>query len=70
MLFLWMLFLVVIIVFLKYLYLFIKRFHLLRKIRKQIKKYNGSIQYFRNPMTSIFKHDGKADISLQLQKKQ
>ncbi len=69
MLFLWILFLIVIIVFLKYLHLIIKRFHLLRKIRKRIKKYNGSIQYFRNPMTSIFKHDGKADISLQLQKK-
>ena len=70
MLFLWLLFVIVIIVFLKYLYLIIKRFHLLRKIRKQIKKHNGSMQYCRNPMISIFKHDGRADFSLQLRKKQ
>jgi len=69
MLFLWILFLIVIIVFLKYLYLIIKRFHLLRKIGKQIKKHNGSMQYCRNPMISIFKHDGKSDISLRLRKK-
>ena len=50
-------------------YLIIKRFHLLRKIRKQIKKHNGSMQYCRNPMISIFKHDGRADFSLQLRKK-
>lgn len=66
---LWILLLIVIIVFLKYLYLIIKRFHLLRKIGKQIKKHNGSMQYCRNPMISIFKHDGKADISLRLRKK-
>lgn len=69
MLFLWILFVIVIIVFLKYLYLTIKRFHLLRKIGKQIKKHNGSMQYYRNSMISVFKHDGKADISLQLRKK-
>jgi len=69
MLFLWLLFVIVIIVFLKYLYLIIKRFHLLRKIRKQIKKHNGSMQYCRNPMISIFKHDGKMDIFLQVPNK-
>lgn len=69
MLFLWILFVIVIIVFSKYLYLFLKRFHLLRKIRKQIKKHNGSMQYCRNPMISIFKHDGKMDISLQVPNK-
>ena len=69
MLFLWILLFFAIIVFLKYLYLIIKRFHLLRKIGKQIKKNNGSMQYCRNPMISIFKHDGRADFSLQLRKK-
>ena len=67
MLFLWLLFVIVIIVFLKYLYLIIKRFHLLRKIHKQIKKHNGSLRYYRNPFVSLFKHDCKADISLQLE---
>lgn len=69
MLFLWILFVTAIIVFSKYLYLIIKRFHLLGRIRKQLKKQNGSMQYCRNPMISVFKHDGKADISLQLQEK-
>ncbi len=69
MIFLWILFAIVIVIFLKYLYLILKRFHLLRKIGKQIKKHNGSMQYCRNPMISIFKHDGKEDISLQLREK-
>ena len=69
MLFLWILLFFAIIVFLNYLYLIIKRFHLLRKIGKQIKKNNGSMRYCRNPMISIFKHDGKADISLRVQEK-
>ena len=68
MLILWILFVIVIIVFFKYLYLILKRFHLLRKIGKQAKKYNGSMQYCRNPMISIFRHDGKVDISLRLPK--
>lgn len=67
--FLWILLAIVIIVFLKYVYLFIKRFHLLRRIAKQLKKHNGSMEYRRNPMTSIFKHDGKTDISLQVPNK-
>lgn len=69
MLFLWILFVFVIIVFLKYLCLIIKRFHHLKKLGKQIKKHNGNMQYCRNPMISIFKHDGKSDISIQLQEK-
>lgn len=69
MLFLWILFAIVIIVFFKYLYLILKRCHLLRKIGKQAEKYNGSMQYCRNPIISIFRHDGKADISLRLRKK-
>lgn len=69
MLFLWILFVIIVIVFFKYLYLIIKRFQLLKKIGKQIKKHNGSMQYCRNPMISVFRHDGKADISLQLRGK-
>lgn len=69
MLFLWILFVIIVIVFFKYLYLMIKRFQLLKKIDKQSKKHNGSMQYCRNPLISVFKHDGKPDISLQLQGK-
>ena len=69
MLFLWILLLTAIVIFFQYLHLILKRFYLLRKIRKQIKKHNGSMQYCRNPMTSIFKHDGKSDISLQVSNK-
>lgn len=69
MLFLWIIFAIVIVILWKYLYLILKRFHLLRKIEKQIKKHNGSMQYCRNPMISVFRHDGKADISLQLRRK-
>lgn len=69
MLFLWILLVIIVIVFFKYLYLIIKRFQLLKKIDKQIKKHNGIMQYCRNPMISVFRHDGKADISLQLQGK-
>lgn len=32
-------------------------------------KNNGSMQYCRNPMISIFKHDGKTDVSLQVPNK-
>ncbi len=66
---LWIIFAIVIVVFIKYIYLIIKRFHLLIKIGNKIKKHHGSIQYYRNPMISIFKHDGEADISLKLEKK-
>ena len=57
---------VIIIVLLKYIYLIVKRFQLIRKISKQIKKHNGIMKYCRNPLASIFKRDGKADISLIL----
>ena len=61
---LWILIIIAAIVVLKSLYLLLKRFQLLGKIRRQVKKYNGSMQYCRNPLTSIFRHDGKTDISL------
>ena len=69
MLFLWIFLIIVIIIAVKYLYLIVKRCHLIRKIRKQVKKQNGSLQYYRNPFVSLFKHDCKADISLQLENK-
>ena len=69
MLFLWILAIVVAIAFLKYLYLIIKRFILIRKIGVLVKKRRGSMKYCRNPLISIFKHDGKPDISLRFQYK-
>ena len=64
--FLPMLLIIIIIVFLKYAYLIVKRFQLIRKISEQLKKHNGIMKYCRNPLASIFKHDGKADILLTL----
>lgn len=61
---LWILLLIAIIIFLKYVYLIVKRLYLNKKISKQIKKYNGIMKYCRNPLASIFKHDAKVDISL------
>lgn len=69
MLILWILLLIALIVLLNDLYLMIKRLTLLRKIKKQVKKHNGRMQYRRNPLISIFKRDGKVDISLQWQMK-
>ena len=69
MLFLWILSAIAIIVVLRYTYLIIKRFLLIRKISKKMKKHNGNIQYYRSPLTSVFKHDGKADLSLSFQGK-
>lgn len=66
MLFLWILALVVVIVLLRYLYLVLKRIHFLRKLQKKTKENNGIVRYHRNPMLSVFKHDGKADLSLDL----
>lgn len=63
MLILWILLLIALIVLLNDLYLMIKRLTLLRKIKKQVKKHNGRMQYRRNPLISIFKRDGKVDIS-------
>ena len=60
----WILIIIAVIVVLKYLYLIIKRFQLLEKIGRQVKKHNGSMQYCRNPLASLFKHDGRTDISL------
>lgn len=57
---------ILIVVFIKYAYLIVKRFYLLRKIAKQIKKHNGIMKYCRNSLASIFKHDAKVDISLTL----
>lgn len=67
MLLLWIFLIIVIIIVVKYIYLIVKRCHLIRKIRKQVKKQNGSLRYYRNPFVSLFKHDCKADISLQLE---
>ena len=64
--FLPILLIVIIVVLFKYIYLIVKRFQLIRKISKQIKKHNGIMKYCRNPLESIFKRDGKADISLIL----
>ena len=64
--FLPILLIVIIVVLFKYIYLIVKRFQLIRKISKQIKKHNGIMKYCRNPLASIFKRDGKADISLIL----
>lgn len=69
MLFLWILLLITIIVFLKYAYLMIKRLLLIRKISERMKKHNGNIRYCRNPLTSVFKHDGKVDLSISFQEK-
>ncbi|MBR2463977.1 MAG: hypothetical protein IKB41_00895 [Clostridia bacterium] len=67
MLLLWIFLIIVIIIVVKYIYLIVKRCHLIRKIRKQVKKQNGSLRYYRNPFVSLFKHDCKADISLQFE---
>ena len=66
MIFLWIFLLIAIIIVLKYIYLIVKRRHLIEKIRKQVKKQNGSMHYYRNPFVSLFRHDCKADFSLQI----
>ena len=67
--FLWILLIAVIIVVLRFAYLLIKRLILIRKISKKVKKHNGGILYHRNPLISIFKHDGKTDFSIFLSNK-
>ena len=67
--FLWILLIAVIIVVLRFAYLLIKRLILIRKISKKVKKHNGDILYHRNPLISIFKHDGKTDFSISLSNK-
>lgn len=69
MLFLWILVLVVVIVLLKYLYLILKRLHFLRKLTKKAKAHHGSVGYYRHPMFSVFRHDGKADLFLEMPEK-
>ena len=69
MLFLWLLLLIVTVIFLRYLYLIAQRCRLLIKTKKEIRKHNGNIQYYRFPLISVFRHDGKADISLNVQGK-
>ena len=69
MLFLWILLFIAIIAFLKYACLIIKRFILIRKISKRIKNSHGNIKYCRHPLTSVFKCDGKTDLSISSQEK-
>ena len=69
MLLLWIVALVAAIVLLRYSYLVLKRLHFLRKLLKKAKEHNGSVRYYRNPMLSVFKQDGSADIALILPKK-
>jgi hypothetical protein len=65
-LFQWILLIVTVIITLRFIYLIIKRLILIHKISKQAKKYNGDILYSRSPLISIFKHDGKTDLSISL----
>lgn len=64
--FLWILLIFAVIVVLRFVYLIIKRLILISKISKKIKKHKGEILYNRNPLVSIFKHDGKTDFSITL----
>ena len=69
MLLLYILIIIVVLVIIKYLYLMIKRLCLIREIGRQVKKLSGSMQYCRNPILSVFRHDGKSDLSLHLPNK-
>ena len=60
----WILLIIVIVAILRLVYLVMKRLLLIGKINKRVKKQNGDIRYCRNPLTSIFKHDGKVDLSI------
>ena len=60
----WLLLTIAIIAVLRLAYLLIKRLFLIRKINRKVKKQNGNMRYCRNPLTSIFKHDGKTDLSI------
>ena len=64
--FLWILLIVAGISVLRFVYLIIKRLILIHKISKKVKKHNGDILYSRNPLVSVFKHDGKTDLSISL----
>ena len=58
-----------VIVILRFVYLLIKRLILIRKINRKVKMRGGEIRYYRSPLTSIFKHDGKADLSISFSDK-
>lgn len=58
-----------ILVILRFIYLLMKRLLLIQKIRKRVKKQNGDLRHCRNPFTSIFKHDGKADLLISFSNK-
>ena len=60
----WILLIIAIVAILRLVYLLIKRLLLVTKISKRVKKQNGEVQYCRNPLISIFKHDGKTDLSV------
>lgn len=62
----WILLIIAAIVVLRFFYLLIKRVILIQKINKRIKKGSGKIHYHRNPLISIFRHDGKTDFSITL----
>jgi len=62
----WILLIVAAIVVLRFVYLLMKRLILIRKISKKVKKNRGDLRYRRNPLISIFKHDGKTDLSISL----
>ena len=62
----WILLIALAIIVLKFLYLIIKRLILMCKISKKIKRQNGNILYSRNPLISVFKHDGKTDLCIYL----
>ena len=63
----WLLLIIAIIAVLRLAYLLMKRLFLIHKINKRVKKQNGNMRYCRNPLTSIFKHDGKTDLSISFQ---
>ena len=67
MLIVWILCIIAAIICLRYLYLIIKRCHLLKKLERLVKKQGGTMQYCRAPLTSVFRHDGKTDIRLTVQ---
>lgn len=69
MILLWLLLIIAVIVFLKYAYLITKRLLLIGKIKKKIKKQNGGLRYFRNPLSSVFRHDGGIDLTVSCHEK-
>ena len=64
MLLLWIVLLLGLIVTLEYAYLSVKRFILVKKISNRVKKQSGVLKNLRHPLTSVFRHDGKADFSV------